>query len=91
MLLMRDLGKHINPKTAYRWKLYKSLFIMNKTGLTSEENITRITCVITCKHCKRVVRQLDVTIKTWTIYAYCIAKRVLNVQFKAAKALQTIS
>ena len=52
---MRDLGKHISPKTAGRRKQYKALFSVSKMGSISKQRITKITRIITCKHDERVV------------------------------------
>jgi len=50
----------ISPKIVGRWKQYESLFIKNKMDSTIKENITGTTSVITCKHGRRAVCQLDV-------------------------------
>ena len=41
------------------------VYYINKIGSMCREGIAKITWVIKCKHGKRGVRQLDITIETW--------------------------
>jgi len=91
LLSMGDLGRHISFKTTSKCKQRKSLFIMNKMDSTNKEKIMRIAWVITCKHDKREICKLNITIKTWAIRSVQSLEEFSMAGSKATKTIHTIS